>query len=455
MAGIGFELRRMMRGDTFAGVARAYAYAGLVSAGPWLLSIFGLLAVALLTLEAAEGTERAQRFLVSVTHLIAISLIVTGLLQLTLTRFFADRLFEGDAGAILPNLAGALVGVTLVTGGVGGVLALTVLSGSPAYRVLLVANLVALSGIWLLVLFLTSLKVYRTVVLVFAAAYLAVIGGAYGLVGLGVEGLLLALLLGHGVLFFALFALVARWYPSASLLQWSFLGRRRPPWGLAAAGLLYNAGVWADKALFWYVADTAHTVVAPLHANAVYDLPVFLAYLFVVPGLAVNLVALETDFADSYDAFYAALLGGDTLETLESRKADVTLAARNVIYETTKWQALTTIIVLAAAPRLLGAIGVDQAHWAVFRVALVGVSGQMVLLSALNILFYLNQPVEAAWISSLLLVANAGLTLVTIELGPAFYGYGFAGSVFVSALVALVVLSRRLRRWEYRTFTRQ
>jgi uncharacterized membrane protein len=50
MAGIGFELRKIMRRDTLVGVARAYAYAGLISSGPLILSIFGILIIGLISL---------------------------------------------------------------------------------------------------------------------------------------------------------------------------------------------------------------------------------------------------------------------------------------------------------------------------------------------------------------------------------------------------------------------
>ena len=42
MAGIGFELRKLLSKDSFTGLFQAYAYAGIISSGPWILSIIGL-----------------------------------------------------------------------------------------------------------------------------------------------------------------------------------------------------------------------------------------------------------------------------------------------------------------------------------------------------------------------------------------------------------------------------
>ncbi len=45
MAGIGFELRRMLRKNTLVGLVQAYAYAGVIGSGPWVFSIVGILLI--------------------------------------------------------------------------------------------------------------------------------------------------------------------------------------------------------------------------------------------------------------------------------------------------------------------------------------------------------------------------------------------------------------------------
>ena len=107
MAGIGFELRELLRRDSLWGLVRAYAYAGLISSGPWVLSILGVMGIGVLSVGPVAAVE-VRQFLVSVTYLMAGSLILTGALQLTFTRFIADRLFDKQERSVLPNLLGAL-----------------------------------------------------------------------------------------------------------------------------------------------------------------------------------------------------------------------------------------------------------------------------------------------------------------------------------------------------------
>ena len=42
MAGIGFEIRKILKKNTLLSVFEAYGYAGLIGSGPWLLSIIAL-----------------------------------------------------------------------------------------------------------------------------------------------------------------------------------------------------------------------------------------------------------------------------------------------------------------------------------------------------------------------------------------------------------------------------
>ena len=94
MAGIGFELRRMLRKDTLLGLVQAYAYASVIGSGPWVLSIVGILLIGIFSASVVIPGSLVTQFQTSVTYLVACSLIYTGLVQLAFTRFISDRLFE-------------------------------------------------------------------------------------------------------------------------------------------------------------------------------------------------------------------------------------------------------------------------------------------------------------------------------------------------------------------------
>ena len=108
MAGIGFELRKLLKRDSYLSLLQAYTYAGIIGAGPWVLSILGVQAIGFMSLAVVVPDFLITQFQVSVTHLIAGSLILTGFLQLAFTRYISDRLFEKREDRVLPNFIGAL-----------------------------------------------------------------------------------------------------------------------------------------------------------------------------------------------------------------------------------------------------------------------------------------------------------------------------------------------------------
>jgi uncharacterized membrane protein len=201
MAGIGFELRKIMRRDSLAGVARAYAYAGLISSGPLILSIFGILIIGLISLTSVIPKFAIVQFQVSVTYLIALSLILTGPLQLSFTRFISDRLFEKRDDLVLSNYNGVVLVSSLLAAVVAVIATLVGFGSEPLiYRLLMITGFVVVSNIWIAVIFLSSVKQYRQILLVFFVGYACVVCLALALNGYGLVGLLGGFVAGHIVL---------------------------------------------------------------------------------------------------------------------------------------------------------------------------------------------------------------------------------------------------------------
>ena len=217
MAGIGFELRRILAKDSYSATLRAYLYAGLISSGPWVLSIISVMLIGVMSIGFVVPDLLVRQFLVSVTYLMATSLIVTGGLQLFFTRFVSDRLFEQRMDAITPNLLGILLVVTLFSGLLGTLVLVVLFDQSFVYRVLMLANFVTLCNLWLVIVFLSGMKAYNRILVVMLLGYAGMIISAFFLRNVGMEGLLLALLVGHALLLFIFLFDVLRQYPSERL----------------------------------------------------------------------------------------------------------------------------------------------------------------------------------------------------------------------------------------------
>lgn len=457
MAGIGFELRKLLKKQTYSGLLQAYAFAGLISSGPWVLSIIGIMLIGVFSLGAIAPKEAISQFQVTVTYLFLISLIGTGLVQLSFTRFVADRTFEKQETAILPNFNGLI----LLSVGVSMLLALPVAAflfpeQTVLYRLLFVAGLGVMSAIWIATVFLTGMKHYRAIVFIFFMGYSA----TFGLAMLfkpyfGMDGLLLGFVLGHYLLLMGMIWLVYKNYRSNIFIAFDIWkpGAMYP--SLMATGFFFNMGAWIDKLMFWYFPDTGQQVIGPLHASVIYDFPIFLSYLSVIPGMAVFLVRIETDFVEYYVKFYDAVREGATLDFIERMRNHMVYHVQRGLFDIAKIQAIAVLVTFALGGILLDWIGISKLYLPLLYVDVVGAALQVVLLGILNVLFYLDQRRAVLGLTMLLPATNIIFTAISLQLGPAWFGYGFALSMLVTVLVGIWVLNRKLERLEYQTFMLQ
>lgn len=455
MAGIGFELRRLSRSDTYFGVLRAYLYAGVIGSGPWVLSILAILILGVLSLGAIAAASTVSDYQTSVTWLIALSLIYSGGTQLAYTRYVADRLFERESGRVLPNLFGILLvtGAPLLLASIP--LALWLLPDtSPGYQLLMIVSLNLLNMVWVLTVLLSGLKQYRWLLVLYFLGY----GGSDALgfilarAGFGIEGLLLGFVLGQAAILLGSLARVWREYPPARLVEFDFLRPGRLHLWLLPTGLLFNAGVWADKLLFWLSAGPGQRVIGDLHASMIYDKPIFLSYFTLIPGMAVFLLRMEVDFVHAYDHYYSAVREGGALTAIRAYRTEMVVTAREGIYDIIKIQGFTLLGLIALGPSLLAVFHIPALYFPLLAIDSVGVGLQLLVMAGLNILFYLDRLRTTAVISAVMLIGNLGFSYLSLLLGPFYYGYGFVLAMLLPAVLALTVIDRAMDKLNYTTF---
>jgi uncharacterized membrane protein len=454
VAGIGFELRKHLRKESYTDLLRAYLVAGVVGSGPWAISIGSMLFIGVWTQRLGGDEVVVKHFLATVTYLMAASLIVSGFFQLLFVRFIADRLFEKREDLVGPNILGALLMTTLATGALGTLLSAALFHGHYAFRVYLVAAFVALSDVWMLSVLMSGMKAYAHVFVVFAGGYAINVVAALALSRLGLAGYLAGFFAGQVAMLFAMLILLLRQYPSRRVVAFDFLKRRSVFIELAFTGGLFNIAVWADKFVFWANPATSEQLIGPIRYSVVYDVPIFLAYLSVIPGMSVFLVRIETDFAEHYDRFYTAVREGDTLDELQRFRDGLVEAARAGIYDICRVQGMAALVLILIGARVLAAFHIPAFYSYLFKIDVVGVGFQVVLLGIFTILFYLDYRKLVLYLCAFFASANVVCSLATLRLGPRFYGYGFAVAAAVTSLLALGMLSRRLDRLEYETFMR-
>ena len=161
MAGIGFSLRKFVDKGGGVSTAGAYAYAALLASGPWLVAVVSLAFFGLIADSLLPEVDREAFFSV-VCYVFAFSLILTGPLQLVVTRYVSDRLYEKDRSKVMP----ALWGATALAAALSASLAVPVLWSMDltlAQRLIILSFFVTVSCLWISVVLLSAVKAYFTV----------------------------------------------------------------------------------------------------------------------------------------------------------------------------------------------------------------------------------------------------------------------------------------------------
>ena len=254
---------------------------------------------------------------------------------------------------------------------------------------------------------------------------------------------------------YLMLGLIVHEYSASSLVRFDFLDRSKVFYSLAAISIIYNLGVWVDKFVFWFNPVTSESILGPLRSSIIYDPPIFLSYLSIIPGMAVFLLRMEADFVDKYEEFYHAIRNGGSLSTIRRLKKLMIDTIRSSFFEIFKVQALTVTILIFAADDILRLFSISTNYRMLFAIDVAAVGVQVVLLGVFNVFFYLDKRLIILNLTIFFLLSNFTLTIISQRLGPIFYGYGFALSILITTILGFIILNQKLARLEFETFMLQ
>jgi uncharacterized membrane protein len=452
MAGIGFRIQRILHKNSISSVLQAYGYAALVSSGPWILSIISL-AILGLIIAGVIGKEASESLFVTITHVFAFSLILTGPVQLVLSRFSSDKLFVEDNEAVYSSFVSA----TFLMMAISGLLGIFIFGylgvGSWVQRFGAILFFSVIGGIWMCATYMSILKSFNAIIMGFFVGYLfgfiaTVVIGLYG----DPEYLMLGFTFGQLVLFLFLFGAISKELGFSYKWDAEFLGYFKKYYILGLCGFFYNTGMWMDKFLHWWLADDHVHIGSIFYASPMYDVAVYLGYLSIAPGMAVFLIKLEADFAIKMDMYVRGLIGKSSFKKLDQLNRDAILAIREGVSLQVKLQTVITGVLLLFAEQVLSLFGASSMQASVFRLILVGSFVMVIFLSIFTCLFYLDRLKEATICCVLFFVLNTVLTTLDIYLGERWYGLGFTLSSFIATHLSFYLLNKHIQNFTYRMF---
>lgn len=451
MAGIGFALRKLTYRNDLLGILQSYSHSTLISSGPWL---FTILSVGSINLFGVYQTDQAelQSFRIVLIYNFAFSLVLSGPVLLVATRFLADLIYTKRVERA-PGLLISALGIMLLSQSfIVMPFYFFFVDLTPVMTISAIINYFLVTAIWLVNVFLTALRDYKAITFSFLIGMLS---GAMCALALaepfGGVGILNGFNTGLMVIFFALIARIFAEYPYPIRHPFAFLSYFKKYWDLALSGLIYNIAIWIDKWIMW-AAPEREVLDSNFVSYPVYDGAMFLAYLTIIPAMAVFIVNIETKFFEYYQRFYRDIENHANLERIHENHQNIvrTLlqSGRNVLV----LQACIALTAILVAGRFFDTFNIPPLQLGIFRYGVLGSMFHVMLMFVGIVLAYFDLRRVMLRIQVLFMVTNAVFTWITMEMGFAYYGYGYFLASMVTFLVGYVTCAWYVGRLPYITF---
>lgn len=452
MAGIGFRLRELAQKESLWATLQVHIYSAMISSGPWVITILNLFIISLWNPGAMDDVDRATMFCM-ISYAMAFSFVITGTVSLAFTRYLADQVYQEKYEELLPALNGFLLFI-LTAASVVGYLFVRPLPLSAFVKFCGLLLFLALSCLWVIMIYLSTLRDYVAITTAFA---LGAVGGWALALGLGKGGGLALRLLGFTFGQLVTAALLAlrlfKELGAYTAVHFRFLPAIRRYSTLVAVGILYHAGFWVDKVLFWrspYGMRISGFAICPF-----YDTALFFAQLTMIPTITLFLVHIETHFFETYREYYRECVRKLPLAGILASKIKIHQSLRQGLELILKYQGAVSLLAIASAESLVALFHLDPAQIPLLRIALLGAFVQSLMHVILILVLYFDLQKVALAMTAAFAFSNFLLTRLTIEMGVPAFGYGYLGACFCALVVGYVALDRAVANLEYYTFAKQ
>ncbi|RAV13826.1 exopolysaccharide Pel transporter PelG [Paenibacillus contaminans] len=456
MAGIGFELRKLFQGQGLINNVRAYAYSSLTTIGPMILCMFLIIALQRMMTSNDASYLQWELYIATVTYCFIFSIIVTSGISMILTRFLADMLYQKKFDQILPSFNGALI-VCLPLGAFVAWLFLRDVTASAGYKLGAYLFFMELIIIWIQSVYLSALKDYIRIVRSFAIGVVAALASGWLLFAITNFQPTTAALLSIDIGFFVICAMsmhhFKQMFPAAKgQLYFTFLSYFKKYPALFFTGCFMYSGVYVHNFVYW-LGPNGREVANQYLVMPMYDLPVFYAFLSVVPSLVMFVVSVETSFYEKFRVYYLNVIGDGTLQDINKAKKAMQKTLIREIGFLMEVQLLFTVISIAIGMKMLPKIGFTMAQLDLFIVLVLGYFLFIMMFVFLHILMYFDDRKGVLIISGSFVLLNAVLSYWTMM------GENDGFGMFIAAFIGLAAVIARLlyvlRNIDYYTFCSQ
>ena len=453
MAGIGFRLQKLLSGESYTELVKAFLYSSFIVSGPMLVVILSLALINQAT-EVRLTIEEKNLMMGLVVYIYAFSMVGVGPILYVVTRYLADMYYLKKVETFAPTYMAALQ-LVFAYQLVIGIAFLTILPLTLMEKWIVLSLYLMINGVWVAMVFLSAARHYNWIFAAYAIGAVMGIGTAMAIGrSVGFTGFLAGYTVGQGICFGILTFRIFKEFGFDGSTDYGFLKYFRQHYYLALVGLCYYLGIWADKVLFWF-SPGGKIITTGIRILPDYDTPMFLSFLTIIPSMAFFLVQMETSFVKYFRAYYDSIRNREDLQTIRACKDVMILNLTQQFQKFVLFQGLFSGVIILSIYEIAEAFFLNPYQIGIFRIGILGAFLLMGYAMIINILFYFDFQKDVFYLTLLFLVSNVALTWWTLKIGLPAYGFGFAGASFISVLAGVLLMDYRIKDVYYYTFMKQ
>lgn len=457
MAGIGFELRKLFVGRGAIAKVRAYAYAGIITSGTMVLAIAMMLGVQGLAKAFGATDQEIETLVVLMVYAMLGSLIFSSLLQMLLSRFAADMLYQKLFQRVLPSLFGGSIVLIIPSGILYGIFLWFAPEIPLLDRVLNWGLCITLIMVWLQMAYITAAKDYKRILAGFAGGVLTVFLLGIVLLNVGVRSttaMMAALFCGYGVMLISFNRVLLTIFPvgSGSLLAFVEWIGKYPD--LVLIGFLSMSGAFVHMFVMWF-SPLGDMVAGQFRHAPLHDSAAFFAYLVAIPTSINFVISVEVNFFQQYKRYFSAITNGGTLTEIHLARDDMSKVLHQELFRLTQVQIFVMVLYTVLMRYFLETIGFTRDMISIFQIMCVGYSAYAIGNSIMLLQLYFNDRKGALLTCAVYFAVNLFGTLLTMNRSPLYYGLGMTLAGIMMYLVGLTRLLAYVSNIDYHIFCGQ
>ncbi len=456
MAGIGFELKKLYKERGVVRGLKAFLYSFVVTVGPMMLCVFLITFMQYLLEQMGVGYINRQVFVAVIQYAFIFSLLIAGAASMYLSRVFADLMYMNRYDEILKGLDFTLI-VALIVGTIEGILFLRTTSLDFITALLAYSLFMILIIVWTYGIVITAVKNYKKIF------YIYLSGVFVGLVTTIIMVLfritnanyyLFAVIMAFMIIATRLIFYMRTVFNSEPKVSRTIVENLDIYGKLVFVGFFMNAAIYVHNMVYWF-SDHSTIIAKNFHLAPFYDVPMFYAFLTVIPAMVFFIIFFETNFYDRYKDYYAQIIHGGDLVQIETSKEYMIRTLYEEYAGVMQIQLFFTIVSLLIGRILLPRIGVTSGSVDIFSILTLGSYVYAAVYVCVMVQLYFDDVNGAAVVSGIFFITVLLATYLVNKLGFVFAGVGFFIGALTSWIVGFMRLNYYMNNLDYYTYCNQ